>query len=66
MMRLAPNSTIVGDDGPTTAESTRRAASNIGHMLSVLEALMGQLCLVTVIAVLVSHMHFQPRKTGKP
>jgi ion channel len=42
------------------------AASNVGHMLSVLEALMGQLYLVTVIAVLVSRMHFQPRKAGKP
>ncbi len=42
------------------------AAGNLGHMLSVLEALMGQLYLVTVIAVLVSRMHFQPRKTGKP
>lgn len=42
------------------------AASNLGHMLSVLEALIGQLYLVTVIAVLVSRMHFQPRKTGTP
>jgi hypothetical protein len=40
------------------------AATNLGHMLSVLEALMGQLYLVTVIAVLVSRMHFQPRKAG--
>jgi hypothetical protein len=40
-------------------------ASNLGHMLSVLEALIGQLYLVTVIAVLVSRMHFQPRKAGK-
>jgi hypothetical protein len=37
------------------------AASNLGHVLSVLEALIGQLYLVTVIAVLVSRMHFQPR-----
>jgi hypothetical protein len=40
-------------------------ASNLGHLLSVLEALIGQLYLVTVIAVLVSRMHFQPRKAGK-
>jgi hypothetical protein len=40
-------------------------ASNLGHMLSVLEALTGQLYLVTVIAVLVSRMHFQPKRTGK-
>jgi Ion channel len=40
------------------------AAGNLGHMLSALEALIGQLYLVTVIAVLVSRMHFQPRKTG--
>jgi hypothetical protein len=39
--------------------------SNLGHMLSVLEALTGQLYLVTVIAVLVSRMHFQPKRTGK-
>jgi hypothetical protein len=42
------------------------AASNLGHMLSVLEGLIGQLYLVTVIAVLVSRMHFEPRKAGKP
>ena len=42
-------------------------ATNLGHMLSVLEALIGQLYLVTVIAVLVSRMHFEPRRrTGKP
>lgn len=42
------------------------AASNLGHMLSALEALIGQLYLVTVIAVLVSRMHFVPRKADKP
>jgi Ion channel len=42
-------------------------ATNLGHMLSVLEALIGQLYLVTVIAVLVSRMHFEPRRrTDKP
>jgi hypothetical protein len=41
-------------------------ASNLGHMLSVLEALIGQLYLVTVIAVLVSRMHFERRARGKP
>jgi hypothetical protein len=41
-------------------------ASNLGHMLSVLEALIGQLYLVTVIAVLVSRMHFERRPRGKP
>jgi hypothetical protein len=40
------------------------AAANLGHMLSVLEALMGQLYLVTVIAVLVSRMQFDRRKPG--
>jgi hypothetical protein len=38
------------------------AEANIGHMLSVLEALIGQLYLVTVIAVLVSRMQFDRRK----
>ena len=38
-------------------------ASNLGHMLSVLEALIGQLYLVTVIAVLVSRMHFERRRS---
>ena len=42
------------------------AADNLGHMLSVLEALIGQLYLVTVIAVLVSRMRFQPRHVQKP
>jgi hypothetical protein len=42
------------------------AASNLGHMLSALEALLGQLYLVTVIAVLVSRMRFQPRNARKP
>ena len=32
------------------------AASNLGHMLSITEALLGQLYLVTVVAVLVSRM----------
>ena len=32
------------------------AASNLGHTLSVVEALVGQLYLVTVVAVLVSRM----------
>ena len=41
-------------------------ASNLGHMLSVLEALIGQLYLVTVIAVLVSRMHFERRARGNP
>lgn len=42
------------------------AADNLGHMLSVLEALIGQLYLVTVIAVLVSRMRFQPRDARNP
>jgi hypothetical protein len=41
-------------------------ASNLGHMLSVLEALIGQLYLVTVIAVLVSRMHSDPTHRCKP
>jgi hypothetical protein len=41
-------------------------ASNLGQMLSVLEALIGQLYLVTVIAVLVSRMHFERKARSKP
>jgi hypothetical protein len=36
------------------------AASNFGHLLSIIEALLGQLYLVTVVAVLVSRM--RPRR----
>jgi hypothetical protein len=36
------------------------AASNLGHTLSVIEALLGQLYLVTIVAVLVSRM--RPRR----
>jgi len=36
-------------------------AGNLGHMLSVLEALMGQLYLVTVLALMVSRMRIQRR-----
>ena len=39
------------------------AGSNFGHLLSVIEALMGQLYLVTVVAVLVSRM--KPRSKGE-
>jgi len=39
------------------------AASNFGHLLSVIEALMGQLYLVTVVAVLVARM--KPRGKGE-
>jgi hypothetical protein len=38
------------------------AANNVGHTLSALEALFGQLYLVTIVAVLVSRMHFEPRR----
>jgi hypothetical protein len=40
------------------------ADTNVGHMLSVLEALIGQLYLVTVIAVLVSRMKFDRHNSG--
>ena len=41
------------------------AASNIGRMFSVLEGLFGQLYLVTVVALLVSRMRFQPRTANR-
>ena len=39
------------------------AASNFGHLLSIIEALTGQLYLVTVVAVLVARM--KPRSKGE-
>jgi hypothetical protein len=39
------------------------AASNLGHMLAVAEALIGQLYLVTVVAVLVSRMRLRGRQS---
>jgi hypothetical protein len=36
-------------------------ATNLGHMLSVSEALLGQLYLVTVVAVLVTRLRIRPR-----
>lgn len=39
------------------------AASNFGHLLSIIEALSGQLYLVTVVAVLVARM--KPRSKGE-
>ena len=41
-------------------------AGNLGHMLSVLEALMGQLYLVTVLALMVSRMRIKRRLDGGP
>jgi ion channel len=38
------------------------AASNLGHMLAVAEALIGQLYLVTVVALLVSRMRIHARE----
>jgi hypothetical protein len=38
-------------------------ASNLGHMLAVAEALIGQLYLVTVVAVLVSRMRIRGRES---
>jgi hypothetical protein len=39
-------------------------ATNIGHMLAVAEALLGQIYLVTVIAVLVSRLRIRPRESA--
>jgi ion channel len=36
-------------------------ATNLGHMLAVSEALIGQLYLVTVVAVLVTRLRIRPR-----
>ena len=41
-------------------------ASNVGHMFSVLEALMGQLYLVTVLALMVSRMRGAGRFNAPP
>ena len=37
-------------------------ATNIGHMLAVVEALLGQLYLVTVVALLVARLRVRPRE----
>jgi hypothetical protein len=50
----------------TTGFGDLTARTRGGHALAVLEMLIGQLYLVTVIAVLVSRMHFVPRKVEKP
>jgi hypothetical protein len=39
------------------------AASNLGHMLAVAEALIGQIYLVTVVALLVSRMRIRSRQS---
>ena len=38
-------------------------ATNLGHMLAVVEALLGQLYLVTVIALLVARLRVRPRES---
>jgi hypothetical protein len=38
-------------------------ASNVGHMLAVVEALLGQIYLVTVVAVLVARLRVRPRES---
>jgi hypothetical protein len=38
-------------------------ATNLGHMLAVLEALLGQIYLVTVVAVLVARLRVRPRES---
>jgi hypothetical protein len=38
-------------------------ATNIGHMLAVVEALLGQIYLVTVVAVLVARLRVRPRES---
>jgi hypothetical protein len=37
-------------------------ATNIGHMLAVIEALLGQIYLVTIVAVLVTRLRIRPRE----
>jgi len=37
-------------------------ATNIGHMLAIVEALLGQIYLVTVVAVLVTRLRIRPRE----
>jgi hypothetical protein len=39
------------------------AASNLGHMLAVAEALIGQIYLVTVVALLVSRLRVRSRES---
>ena len=39
------------------------AASNLGHMLAVVEVLLGQIYLVTVVAVLVARLRVRPRES---
>jgi len=38
-------------------------ATNIGHMLAIVEALLGQIYLVTVVAVLVTRLRIRPRES---
>jgi hypothetical protein len=38
-------------------------ATNIGHMLAVVEALLGQIYLVTVVALLVARLRVRPRES---
>jgi hypothetical protein len=38
-------------------------ATNLGHMLAVVEALLGQIYLVTVVAVLVARLRVRPRES---
>jgi hypothetical protein len=38
-------------------------ATNLGHMLAVVEALLGQIYLVTVVAVLVARLRIRPRES---
>ncbi len=38
-------------------------ATNLGHMLAVVEALLGQIYLVTVVALLVARLRIRPRES---
>jgi hypothetical protein len=38
-------------------------ATNLGHMLAVIEALLGQIYLVTVVALLVARLRIRPRES---
>jgi hypothetical protein len=49
----------------TTGYGDLTAASNLGHTLSVSEALFGQIYLVTVVAVIVSNLRPTPRAPGQ-
>ena len=54
--------TSASSPSPRSATATTRRPSNLGHALAVLEALIGQLYLVTVVAVVVTRLGRPGRK----